>query len=137
MQRTRPMTPEDLRRRTAEFARRATEFARPLLSQVVTSDVARQFLRAAAGAAANYRAAGRGRAHGEFVAKLGLALEEADEAQFWLEHLRDSRLVVPESLGELTTLLAEAGEIVAIFTASRTTAARSARASQSPRSRRG
>jgi four helix bundle protein len=70
-------------------------------------------------AASNHRAAGRGRSHAEFTAKIGTALEEADETQHWLEHLRDCGLA---NIAQLRPLLKEAGEIVAILTTSCSTA---------------
>ena len=78
-----------------------------------------QVLRSATGIAANYRAAGRSRSKAEFVAKIGVVVEEADETVFWLEMLADSGIVRPE---KLANLLAEATELVAIFTASHKTA---------------
>jgi four helix bundle protein len=69
--------------------------------------------------AANYRAAGRSRSKAEFIAKIGVVVEEADETVFWLEMLLDSGMVRPE---KLQNLLAEATQLVAIFTASRKTA---------------
>jgi len=69
--------------------------------------------------AANYRAAGRSRSKAEFIAKIGVVVEEADETVFWLEMLLDSGMVRPE---KLQNLLAEAAQLVAIFTASRKTA---------------
>jgi len=69
--------------------------------------------------AANYRAAGRSRSRAEFIAKVGVALEEADETLFWLELLADSRIVKPEKLHDL---LVEINELIAIFAASRRTA---------------
>jgi len=78
-----------------------------------------QVLRSATGIAANYRAAGGSRSKAEFIAKIGVVVEEADETVFWLEMLADSGIVRPE---KLVNLLAEATELVAIFTASRKTA---------------
>jgi four helix bundle protein len=78
-----------------------------------------QVLRSATGIAANYRAAGRSRSKAEFITKIGVVVEEADETVFWLEMLADSGIVRPE---KLERLLAEATELVAIFTASRKTA---------------
>lgn len=78
-----------------------------------------QVLRSATGIAANYRAAGRSRSKAEFIAKIGVVVEEADETVFWLEMLTDSGIVRPEKLANLLT---EATELVAIFTASRKTA---------------
>ena len=73
----------------------------------------------ATSAAANYRAAGRARSRKEFVAKLGIVNEEADEMVFWLEFMRESALA---SGDELTRLLGEACELRAIFAASYATA---------------
>ncbi len=68
---------------------------------------------------ANYRAAGRGRSKAEFIAKIGIVVEEADETVFWIECLMESGIVKPE---QLTELLVEANELVAIFAASQRTA---------------
>jgi len=81
--------------------------------------IAQQVLRSATGMAANYRAAGRSRSKAEFIAKIGVVVEEADETVFWLEMLSESGLVKP---AKLQNLVAEATELVAIFTASRNTA---------------
>jgi four helix bundle protein len=115
------MTPEALRSRTADFATQIALFTRPLLEQLATRHAASQLLRAATSVAANYRAVCRARSRAEFSAKLCIVLEEADETQYWLEFLTDSGFAVPS---ELRPLLKEAGEIVAIFTASRQTVRR-------------
>jgi four helix bundle protein len=69
--------------------------------------------------AANYRVAGRARSKAEFIAKIGVVVEEADETVLWLELLADSDIIKSAKLGDL---LAEANELVAIFSASRRTA---------------
>jgi four helix bundle protein len=81
--------------------------------------IIQQVLRSATGMTANYRAAGRSRSKAEFIAKIGVVVEEADETVFWLEMLADRRIVRAE---KLESLLAEATQLVAIFTASRKTA---------------
>src|SRR5262249_20631189 len=78
-----------------------------------------QILRSATGMAANYRAAGRSRSRAEFVAKIGVVIEEADETLLWLELLGDSGIVNSKKLEALWN---EASQLVAIFTASRRTA---------------
>ena len=113
------MTPEILRRRTAAFATAVDAFASPLLDKVRTRETADQLLRSSSSVASNYRAAGRARTHTEFTSKLGTVLEEADESQFWLQHLDACRLA---DSGQLAPLLAEATELVAIFTKSVDTA---------------
>jgi len=79
----------------------------------------KQLLRSGTSLGANYRAAGRARSRAEFIAKIGIVVEEADEAVFWLECLIESG-IVKEAL--LRDLLAEANELVAIFAASQRTA---------------
>jgi four helix bundle protein len=79
----------------------------------------KQLLRAGTSVGANYRAAGRARSKAEFIAKIGIVLEEADETIFWLECLAESGIVKPALLSDL---LAEANELVAIFVASQRTA---------------
>ena len=113
------MTPQQLRARTEAFATAVAEFAEPLLDRLITQDQARQLLRAADGLASNYRAAGRGRSHREFTAKIGIVLEEADEVEGCLERLR-GRGKVDESGRQ--RLLGESQELVRIFSASAETA---------------
>jgi len=69
--------------------------------------------------AANYRAVGLARSKAEFISKLGIVVEEADETVFWLELLSDSGIIPALKLREL---MAEGNELVAIFLASRKTA---------------
>jgi len=81
--------------------------------------ISTQILRSATSVAANYRAVGRARSKAEFVAKLGVVIEEPDETVFWLELLAESGIVKPEKLRDL---LAEANQLLAIFSAARSTA---------------
>ena len=87
-----------------------------------TSDVlGRQLLRSGTSVGANYRSACRARSKPDFLSKITIAEEEADESIYWLELLRDAGLA-PEK--ELAPLLKEADELTAILTASgRTTKA--------------
>lgn len=55
--------------------------------------LARQVLRSSTSVAANYRATGQARSKPEFIAKLAVVLEEADETVFWLEMLGDSGVI--------------------------------------------
>jgi four helix bundle protein len=71
----------------------------------------KQLLRSGTSVGANYRAAGRARSKAEFIAKIGIVVEEADETVFWLECLIESGIVRQELLQEL---LIEANELVAI-----------------------
>ena len=78
--------------------------------------IGNQLVRCGTSVGANYRAACRSRSRAEFAAKLGIVAEEADETVYWLELLRDAKLI-PE--GKLSELLKEANELTAIFTAGR------------------
>jgi four helix bundle protein len=69
--------------------------------------------------AANYRAVCQARSKAEFIAKIGVVVEEADETVFWLELITDLNLLSPEKTSEL---LKEANELLAIFSASIQTA---------------
>src|ERR1035437_3293659 len=81
--------------------------------------LANQLMRSASSVAANYRAACRSRSKAEFVAKLSIVVEEADETVLWLELIRDGKLLPSDRIKDL---LAEANEITAIMVASRKTA---------------
>lgn len=81
--------------------------------------IGRQLVRSGTSVAANHRAACRARSRKEFIAKIGVVVEEADETQFWLELLEESGLIRPELLQDLAR---EARELTAIFTASYDTA---------------
>ena len=108
-----------LEERTMRFALRVTKFCRTLDDAWDAQHVAHQLFRSSTGMASNYRASRRGRSHREFTAKLGVALEEADESVFWLLFVQRSEL---SSSSELTCLLTEGKELLAIFTASVRTA---------------
>src|SRR5688500_16355277 len=79
------MFPQELRERITGWAIEVGYLASPLFRQNETAHRASQLKRAADSAAANYRAACIARSHREFVAKISIALEEADEAVGWLE----------------------------------------------------
>jgi four helix bundle protein len=110
---------EDLKERTKKFALRMVRLYQALPASGEARVIGRQMLRSGTSVGANYRAACRARSKAEFVAKLGIVLEEADEALFWLELLQDLGLI---SVHKLTPLVQEAGELTSIFVASICTA---------------
>jgi len=110
---------DELRRRTKQFALRIIRLSRSLPENREGDVFGRQLLRAGTSVAANYRAAGRSRSKADFVSKISVVVEEADETVFWLELLQESGLIPGERLGPL---LDEANQLVAIFSASRRTA---------------
>jgi len=110
---------EELRLRTKRFALRIIRLYRFLPKSPEAQILGRQLLRAGTSVGANYRAAGRARSRAEFIAKIGIVVEEADETIFWLECLVESGIV---KAAALEPLLREANELVAIFAASQRTA---------------
>mgnify|MGYP000973308534 CR=1 FL=1 len=108
------MDSEELKARTKTFAVRVVKMTEALPPTRAADMVARQLLRSATSVAANYRAACRARSHREFVAKIGVVTEEADESLYWLEILVEAE-IVPEA--RLKNLIQEANELTAIFTA--------------------
>ncbi len=76
-------------------------------------------LRSATSVDANYRAACRARSKADFISKIAIVEEEADESLFWLELITESGLISAERLKDLTK---EADELTAIFTATGKTA---------------
>jgi four helix bundle protein len=115
-------TPEELRNRTKEFALRTIRLFRALPRSPEAQIMGKQLLRAGTSVGANYRAVCRSRSKAEFIAKLGIVVEEADESAFWLELLIETNTFKKE---KLEGLLQEARELTALFNASRTTTKRS------------
>jgi four helix bundle protein len=109
----------ELKNRSKAFALRIIKMSDALPKTRAANVITNQILRSATSMAANYRAVGRARSRAEFIAKLGIVVEEADETVFWLEMLGDSGIVSGAKLGEL---LREANQLVMIFSASRKTA---------------
>jgi four helix bundle protein len=92
------MNQEDMKKRTKEFAKRIIS---------------------GTSVASNYRAACRARSLAEFISKLGIVEEEADETLFWLELIAELELLKPELL---KPLMQENNEIIAIIVSSIKTA---------------
>ena len=111
------MEPEDLRRRTKSFALRIIR----VFKSLPRNDESRgkQLLRSGTSVAANYRAVCRSRSKPEFIARLGIVVEEIDETVLWLELLTEAEILSAARLRDLTK---EANELLAIFTTSQLTA---------------
>src|SRR6266481_5914985 len=113
------MTPAELKERTKQFALRILKLVAALPRSIEGRSVANQLVRCGTSVAANYRATCRARSKAEFVAKMGVVLEEADETQLWLELIIEGRLLPSK---RVQPLLNEANELVAIFVTSRKSA---------------
>jgi len=94
------MNPEELKTRTKNFALRILNLADQLPRGLKGRILLDQLARAGTSAAANYRAACKARSRAEFIAKLRVAEEEADEVQFWLELICEDNLMPAHLLTE-------------------------------------
>jgi four helix bundle protein len=104
-----------LKERTFRFALDVIELAKGFPAAEPGATVSRQLIRSATSLGANYRAACRARSHADFTSKIGIAAEEADESQWWLNIAQGARLTANP---ELPRLQQEATELVAIFSRS-------------------
>jgi four helix bundle protein len=114
------MDKRELQNRTKQFALRVLNLIDALPRTAAGRAISSQLVRAATSVGANYRSACRARSRAEFAAKLGVAAEEADESLYWLELVRDGKLV-PNN--KLSLLLKEADELTAILASGRKSAA--------------
>jgi four helix bundle protein len=118
---------EELKNRSKQFAIRIVKLFRSLPRTEEARIIGKQMLRSGTSVAANYRAVCCARSKAEFIAKIGVVVEEADETVLWLELLVDTD-IVRES--RMTDLLSETNELLAIFAASQHTARKRRRLNQ-------
>jgi len=97
----------ELKQRTKSFAIRIIRLFRSLPHSPDAQTLGRQILRSGTSVAANYRAVCRARSKAEFISKMGLVVEEADETVFWLELLSETGVSNPNQVQDL---LKEANE---------------------------
>ena len=109
----------DLQTRTKQYAFRIIKLTEALPKTNTARVLGNQLLRSGTSVAANYRAACRARSRAEFIAKLGIIIEEADESEFWLEMIVETTLMKKE---RIQPLLRETKEIISIMVASRKSA---------------
>ncbi|NQT87622.1 four helix bundle protein [bacterium] len=113
------MDTQELKQRTFRFALRIIRLVQALPSNGITRPLGHQLVRSGTSVGANYRSACKSRSRAEFIARLGVAEEEADESAYWLELLIDSKQL---QAAHVQPLLQEATELTAILAASRKTA---------------
>ena len=113
------MDQEEMKKRTKDFAKRVINLCRQLPETREGRLIANQIFRSGTSVGANYRAACRARSKADFIAKLGIVLEETDESLYWLEILSETQIVKADLL---EPLMEEASELVAIFVTSIKTA---------------
>jgi four helix bundle protein len=122
------MKADDLKKRTKQFALRILKLVAALPNTVEGRAIGNQLVRAGTAVAANYRAACRGRSKAEFIAKLGIVEEEADESAFWMELIIEAELLKAQ---KVEALLGEAIELRKIMARSRISASRALKQSKS------
>jgi four helix bundle protein len=113
------MKPEDLKERTKQFALRILRLVSALPKNLAGKTIGGQLVRSGTSVGANYRAACRARSKLEFIAKIGIVEEEADESAFWMELIIESELL---KLQLVQPLLDEANELAKIMASSRKSA---------------
>jgi four helix bundle protein len=111
--------PATMKDRTKHFALLVVRLCRNTQPSQEGRIIVRQLLRSATSVAANYRAVCRARSKADFISKLGVVLEEADESLFWLELLVEADIAPSESI---KLSINEANELVSIFVKSLRTA---------------
>jgi four helix bundle protein len=113
------MNAEEMKKRTRAFAPRVIRLVESLPNTKTADVIGRQLLRCSTSVGANYRASCRAKSQADFVAKMGIVEEEADETIYWIEILIESGLIGKD---RVANLLDEANQIVAIVVTSIKTA---------------
>lgn len=108
------MNQRQMKDRTKAFARRVIRLCRELPTTREGNLIGGRLFRSGASVGADHRAACRGRSRADFIAKPGIALEEADESLYWMELLMETE-TMPEP--RLNGLMREADELISIFVA--------------------
>jgi four helix bundle protein len=105
----------EMKQRTKAFALRIIKAVEALPRARTGEVLGKQLLRCGTSVGANYRAACRARSSADFIAKMGIVEEEADETIYWMELLVEAGFV---KAAKLKLLMQEADELVAIAVAS-------------------
>lgn len=113
------MNSYQLKLRTKKFALRIIRLIENLPGNLTNKVISNQLMRSATSVGANYRAACRSRSKQEFISKIEIVEEEADESLYWLELIKEKKIFKDE---KISGLLKEANELTAIFTSTAKTA---------------
>jgi four helix bundle protein len=113
------VNPEEMKNRTKEFAKRIIHLCRKMPRNEEARLIRAQIFRAGTAVGANYRSVCRARSKADFISKMGIVLEEADESMYWMELIVETE-IMPVNL--LRPLMDEANQLVSIFVASLNTA---------------
>jgi four helix bundle protein len=117
----------ELKKRTKVFGLRVMKLIGALPNDSVGRAIGSQLIRSGTSVGANYRAACRARSKAEFVAKLGIVIEEADESGYWMELIIEGELL---PAAKVESLMDEANQLTAIMVASRKSAQQALKATK-------
>ncbi len=106
------MTTNELKLRTKNFSLMIIDLVEKLPNSISVRVVANQIVRSGTSVGANYRAVCRARSDREFISKMNIVLEEADETLFWIEIIMAKQWVLKP---ELEVIWKEGNELTAIF----------------------
>jgi len=109
------MTQQEMKERTKRFALRIIKLVDALPVTTSSQIIGKQLLRSGTSVGANYRSACRAKSTADFIFKLSIVEEEADESIYWMELLVDSDLV---KASLVTNLMDEASQVLAIIVSS-------------------
>ena len=113
------MDKAEMKQRTKEFAKEIIKLCRKLPNNREGRLIGDQIFRSGTCVAANYRSACRARSKAEFISRLAVVEEEADETLFWLEVIKEMKIF---QYSKIDALMKENDEIIAIVVASIRTA---------------
>lgn len=108
-----------LQKRTKQFHINVIKLCESLPKNAAGFETAKQVIRSAGSVGANYRATARAKSTADFIYKIDIVLEEADESLYWLEVIHEAGLIKSD---EIINLIKEATELTAIFAATGKTA---------------
>jgi four helix bundle protein len=106
------MNEEQMKKRTKAFAKEIIMLCRQLPNSREGRLIGNQIFRSGTSVAANYRSACRAKSKADFIAKLAIVEEEADETLFWLELLTEMKIITDTAMD---SLMKENNEIIAII----------------------
>jgi four helix bundle protein len=108
------MDRKELQQRTKQFNIDVIKLCESFPRNAAGFEIAKQLVRSSGSVGANYRATVRAKSKADFIYKVEIVLEEADESHYWLEIVRDAGLKIGK---EVDLLISEAKELTAIFAA--------------------
>lgn len=106
------MTSDELKARTKKFSLMIIDLVEKLPNSMSSRAIANQVVRSGMSVGANYRAVCRARSDREFIAKMTIVIEEADETLFWIEIIQEKKWT---DYSELNLIWKEGNELTAIF----------------------